>query len=783
MRNVNVQVAPPLIVSNPSGTLRVELDGETGAPCRLWLDPDPEPFQVAVRATIVTGGTEVRGRMGGLEYPGTRDVALATGATIVEETDAGDERRVRIAVQTSEPATWSAAWLLTLRDAPGPRPRLSLELELTAGSEPDVARNVHLEVAVVLPDPDAWLVDSPGNPIRRSVPLPDITREVEVSPAAGVSGSAGVVAVSRPATGDRPPRTFLAWPLPGAGIGTSSLLPVSGGIAFRWVTDLAGRLEPGGSLRVQWLHLDLLADPYAAVLARMPAALAALGVTSPADPPAWAVATSIYEVQIGFGVFAGGFRYEPYPTMADLLADLPRIAELGFDCIQIMPRQPYPSYNVHDYRDITTSYGDEDDLRALVQAAHARGVRVILDILMHGVIDGEIMEETLAGIHAGPYADRLDEVIPDVTSLDLVDPVEKDLYPIAWCGHIVNFGPYWIGGSPRRHPLADEHPEWFCRDSAGRITGVYTKAFDLAHPTWRRWFIDAALDLVRRLDIDGFRFDAPMYNAFHNWSERTRANAAVSMLGCLELFIDLRRELRALRPDALLYTEPSGVLYRQTMDMVYNYDEQFLVRAVMTGGAGRSHWVRSGPDLARWLADRDASLAEGSLTVHHLDSHDSFWWPYPGQKWRREQYGIPATSAWMTLFALSGGPYMTFVGGEVGIEDQVRRVHAIRKASPVFARGVSDPDAVDAGDDRVYAVVRRFEDAVGVLLVNLSEASLTLDVTLEPGLLGTDSGDAVTEDLLGGSAVTWASRPDGLRVARLVLEPWASVALVPASVA
>lgn len=781
MRDVNVQVEPPIIVSNPSGTLRVELDQATGAPCRLWLEPDPEPFELAVRATVITGGDEVRGRMGGLEYPGAREVTLAGGARLVEETDVDDERRVRIAVRTTEPVTWDAAWVLTLRDAPGPRPRLSLELEVTAGAEPEVARNVHLEVALVLSDPDAWLVDSPGNPIRRSVSLPDITREVEVSPAAGVSGSAGMVAVSRPATGDRPPRTFLAWPLPGGGLGTSSLLPSPAGLTFRWVTDVAGRLGTGGSLRVQWLHLDLLAEPYEAVLARTPSALAAMGVTSPADPPDWAVATSIYEVQIGFGVFSGGFRYEPYPTMADLLADLPRIADLGFDCIQVMPRQPYPSYNVHDYADITTSYGDEDDLRALVQAAHARGMRVILDILMHGVIDGEIMEETLAGIHSGPYADRLDEVIPDVTSLDLVDPVEKDLYPIAWCAHIVNFGPYWIGGSPRRHPLADEHPEWFCRDSASRITGVYTKAFDLAHPGWRRWFIDAALDLVRRLDIDGFRFDAPMYNAFHNWSERTQANAAVSMVGCLDLFVDLRRELRALRPDALLYTEPSGVLYRQTMDMVYNYDEQFLVRSVMTQGAGRAHWVRSGRELARWLADRDATLSEGSLTVHHLDSHDSFWWPHPGQKWRREQYGLPATAAWMTLFALSGGPYMTFVGGETGIEDEVRRVHAIRRSFVAFARGVSDPDAVDAGDERVYAVVRRFEGSVGVLLVNLSDGSLTVDVTLAPGSLGTAATDVVTEDLLGGPSVTWSSRPDGRRAARLALGPWASVALAPAT--
>ncbi len=49
-----------------------------------------------------------------------------------------------------------------------------------------------------------------------------------------------------------------------------------------------------------------------------------------------------------------------------------------------MPRQSFPSYNVYDYHDITLSYGDADDLRLFVEAAHAHGMRVILDTLMHG---------------------------------------------------------------------------------------------------------------------------------------------------------------------------------------------------------------------------------------------------------------------------------------------------------------------------------------------------------------------------------------------------------------
>ena len=135
--------------------------------------------------------------------------------------------------------------------------------------------------------------------------------------------------------------------------------------------------------------------------------------------------------------------------MKDLLADLGRIKGLGFDVIQVMPRHPYPSYNVHDYADITTSYGNEDDLRTLVAACHALGMRVIFDILLHGVIDQEVMARTVARIRSGPFAARLDE--QTAATLDF-QPGGEDDYLIAWSRHILDFEPYWMGGSPPPSP-------------------------------------------------------------------------------------------------------------------------------------------------------------------------------------------------------------------------------------------------------------------------------------------------------------------------------------------
>jgi len=58
-------------------------------------------------------------------------------------------------------------------------------------------------------------------------------------------------------------------------------------------------------------------------------------------------------------------------------------SDLGVTGVWLMPVMPSPSYHgydVTDYRGVTPDYGSLDDLRALVTAAHQRGIAVILDM-------------------------------------------------------------------------------------------------------------------------------------------------------------------------------------------------------------------------------------------------------------------------------------------------------------------------------------------------------------------------------------------------------------------
>src|SRR5713226_8296436 len=60
--------------------------------------------------------------------------------------------------------------------------------------------------------------------------------------------------------------------------------------------------------------------------------------------------------------------------------------DLGIDAVWLMPVFPSPSYHgydVTDYRAINPRYGTLDDFDALLKAAHQRGIKVILDMVLN----------------------------------------------------------------------------------------------------------------------------------------------------------------------------------------------------------------------------------------------------------------------------------------------------------------------------------------------------------------------------------------------------------------
>lgn len=691
-------------IHSHSTGLTVELDDASGLPVRIG----DTPVRFAVR--LETGGEERRGAYGGLRIDGAE---VHDTSQLVEVTTPADGADA--ATATTRLGGQVVEWTYAFR-AEGPR--LSIGIAIRNGGDGELlVRDLTVEIDLVASA--AATVHAPGNRLRAGLGLSELSGPVPVNTAGGTPGSTGLVALSDEAGSQ------VVWPISRDAVGATTIAPAPGGLRVTVRTGLAAAVPQGGVARYDALLIDPTSRPWPLLRDEIPGWYPALGIRLPEDSPEWTSHASMFEVQLGVSRFGGAADYSPYPTVRALIDDLPRIRAIGFDTLQIMPRQPFPSYNVVDWFDIGTSYGPEDDLVELVRKAHEHGLRVILDVLMHGVLDREFLEIAVDAVRNGPHGEFL-RTTPFYGPADTARLPHAEQIP--WSRHILDFARDWHDGSAEVHPLTESHPEWFYRDSAGAITGVYTKAFELSDPGWQDYFLAALRNLIDRLGIDGFRFDAPTYNAFPNWSERTRARASASELACLALFRRLREDLRPAHPDLMFYTEPSGVLLRESMDLVYNYDEHAQLEDVMGftgvalgGGGGASHdGIRTAEDLAAWFDERNAVLPTGSVTAHHIDSHDTFWWPQPGQKWRREQFGVAPTRALASIFALSGGPYMTFVGGEAGIEEHLHAIHALRRL-PAFAVGRADFRTARTDDPHVFAVVREHAGEAFLVLVNLAD--------------------------------------------------------------
>lgn len=106
-----------------------------------------------------------------------------------------------------------------------------------------------------------------------------------------------------------------------------------------------------------------------------------------ADVPWWKTAV-VYQLYIRS--FADG-NGDGIGDVAGIRARLPYLAALGVDAVWINPWYPSPmadaGYDVADYRDIEPDYGTLAEGQAMIDEAHALGIRVILDIVPNHTSD------------------------------------------------------------------------------------------------------------------------------------------------------------------------------------------------------------------------------------------------------------------------------------------------------------------------------------------------------------------------------------------------------------
>ncbi len=110
----------------------------------------------------------------------------------------------------------------------------------------------------------------------------------------------------------------------------------------------------------------------------------------------------IYECHIGMaGEEEKVSSYEEFR-----LNVLPRIAQLGYNCVQIMAIQEHPyygsfGYHVSNFFAASSRFGTPDELKHLIDDAHQRGIAVIMDLVHSHAVKNE--QEGLGNFDGTPY--------------------------------------------------------------------------------------------------------------------------------------------------------------------------------------------------------------------------------------------------------------------------------------------------------------------------------------------------------------------------------------------
>ena len=189
-------------------------------------------------------------------------------------------------------------------------------------------------------------------------------------------------------------------------------------------------------------------------------------------PPAWVADQTLYEVNLRH--FSKGGQID------GLLADLPRLHQLGVGTVWVMPVNPIGEkgrsghlgspYAVRDYKAFNPEFGDLQTFKATVDAAHRLGMHVILDW------------------------------VANHTALD--------------------------------HPWVAQHPDWYKHDAEGKLVPPVpawadVAALDFGAGPMRREMIDAMAFWVRETGVDGFRCDTAEFVPLDFWVEARDALRAI----------------------------------------------------------------------------------------------------------------------------------------------------------------------------------------------------------------------------------------------------------------
>ncbi len=560
-------------------------------------------------------------------------------------------------------------------------------------------------------DAQSCRLDAPGNSVRPRVPLAvAAAQRRDVLPrrffAPGVRGGGalepapaqgpGLLALH----GGPPAQTLLCW-FEAADAAALPYLEGADGspdaVSLAHELGLAGWLRSGERLAAGVQRLLLVDEPWERARERYRAAL------PPAAPrAAWAAEAPIYLCSpADFGGLAG------------LAAALPALAELGVGALALRPLHLAADGQILDLERIDPALGDEAALVALVEVAHAAGLRVLLDLELRGCA---------------------------ADSRYLLERPE-------WFARNADGG-LAIGPSAGA-PAASAHPGVAARP------GCYS--FDWQSEELQAYLLDWAAAQAETYGLDGFRAIAP-YSPALSWQRRPPLHAAAGALAPLAWLARLRDRLAGRRPDLAILSTIAGPAAAAVCDGVYDYLAHLMfVHAALSRVTGH--------ELGTYLDDLLAVAPPGVARIGFVESHDTCVQNPLADGLR----GSRISRMLQAGLALCGFVPSLWSGQERGEEPFLRALLGLWRAEPALRRGAADFAAASCPSPQVLTVLREHDGRrlLGLMHTGPCPAEVRVALPFEPPR---DS----PRDLLGLAPIAGGPAADGLR---LTLAPFSAYCL------
>ncbi|MEP6639894.1 MAG: glycoside hydrolase family 13 protein [Chloroflexota bacterium] len=315
------------------------------------------------------------------------------------------------------------------------------------------------------------------------------------------------------------------------------------------------------------------------------------------DVPAWPADAVFYQVFPDRFVRSGRVPspgpFEPWeapPThhgfkggdLHGVVDRLDELADLGISALYLNPVFTAASnhrYNASDYLTVDPLLGGNEALRLLVDGAHDRGMRVLLDgVFNHSGRGFFPFQHIIESGASSPYRDWF-YLDPDVRDGDRgIDP-----YPT---------------GDPFGWHLRAGYRSWWNHPSLPKLR--------VEHPPTREYLLGVAEHWLR-FGIDGWRLDVPA-----DIEDPT-------------FWPEFRRRCRAVRPDAYLvgeiWTEAPEWLAGDRFDALMNYPLGIAILGFASAGWLNQEAIAAQSDYARFLHPLDGA-AFGEGLGHLMTLHD-----------------------------------------------------------------------------------------------------------------------------------------------------------------